>query len=154
MTTTNLYQVALSKAMALCSKSEYCISDISTKLSSWGVGVQDAEKVVIALIKEKFIDENRYAGFFVRDKFRFNKWGRIKIAAHLRMKKIPHEIINKALDSIDNEQYITVLKGLLTEHRRHIKAKNQFDLKGKLLRYGQSKGFENGLLFDLLNNFE
>jgi regulatory protein len=70
------------------------------------------------------------------------------------MKNIPSEIIKDALDSIDNEQYIAILKNLLSEHRRHIKAKNQYDLKGKLLRYGQSKGFETGLLYDLLNDFE
>jgi len=154
MNSPDLYQAALSKAMALCSKSEYCINDIRTRISSWGVEGKDAEKIITVLVKEKFIDEKRFAGFFVRDKFKFNKWGKVKIAAHLRMKKISHETIEEALNTIDNEQYMAVLKGLITEHRRHIKAKNQFDLKGKLLRYGQSKGFENRLLFDLLNNFE
>lgn len=152
--TEDLYKAALSRAMALCSKSEYCISDIQAKLNKWGIGEKEAGKIISALVKEKFLDEKRYAGFFVHDKFKFNKWGRIKIAAHLKMKNIPSEIIMEALESIDNEQYIDVLKDLLTEHRRHIKAKNQYDLKGKLLRYGQSKGYENGLLFDLLSNFE
>ncbi len=154
MTGTDLYQTALSKAMALCSKHEYCIDEISTKLTAWGVNENDSSRIINSLVKDKFLDEKRYAGYFVRDKFKFNKWGRIKIASHLRMKNIPSDIIKDALDSIDNEQYMAVLKNLLSEHRKHIKAKNQFDLKGKLLRYGQSKGFENGLLFDLINNFE
>ena len=151
--TEDLHKAALSRAMALCSKSEYCISDIQAKLNKWGIGEKEAGKIVSALVKERFLDEKRYAGIFVRDKLKFNKWGKIKIAAHLRMKNIPSGIIKEALESIDNEQYVGMLKNLLSEHRRHIKAKNQYDLKGKLLRYGQSKGFENGLLFDLINNF-
>jgi len=154
MTGTDLYQTALSKAMSLCSKHEYCIDEISTKLTAWGVNENERSRIINSLVKDKFLDERRYAGYFVRDKFKLNKWGRIKIAAHLRSKKISSETIKEALDSIDNEQYMTVLKNLLSEHRRHIKAKNQFDLKGKLLRYGQSKGFESGLLYDLLNDFE
>ena len=154
MPATDLYQTALSKAMALCSRHEYCIDEIRTKLTAWGVNENDSSRIINSLVKEKFLDEKRYAGYFVRDKFKFNKWGRIKIAAHLKMKKIPSDIIKDALDSIDNEQYMAILENLLAEHCRHIKAKNQYDLKGKLLRYGQSKGFENGLLFDLLSNFE
>lgn len=154
MTSTDLYQSALSRAMALCSQKEQCIDDITKKLTAWELSENDSRKIINSLLKEKFIDEKRYAGFFARDKFRFNKWGKIKIAAHLKMKNIPSGIIKEALESIDNEEYVDVLKNLLSEHRRHIKAKNQYDLKGKLLRYGQSKGFENGLLFDLINNFE
>jgi regulatory protein len=153
MSEGELYKSALSRAMALCSKSEYCIDDIRTKLHSWSVSDKDSERIITSLVKEKFLDEKRYAGFFVRDKFKFNKWGRIKIAAHLKSKNIPAEIIKFALDSIDNEIYIKTLKDLLTEHRKHIKAKNQFDQKGKLLRYGLSKGFESWLLYDLLNDF-
>lgn len=154
MTGTDLYQTALTKAMALCSKHEYCIGEIRTKLTAWGVNENDSSRIIGSLVKDKFLDEKRYAGYFVRDKFKFNKWGRIKIASHLKMKNIPSDLIKDALDSIDNEQYIEVLKNLLSEHRRYIKAKNQYDLKGKLLRYGQSKGFESGLLYDLLNDFE
>jgi regulatory protein len=153
MSEGELYKSALSRAMALCSKSEYCIDDIRTKLHSWSVSDKDSERIITSLVKDKFLDEKRYAGFFVSDKFKFNKWGRIKITAHLKSKNIPAEIIKHALDSIDNEIYIKTLKDLLTEHRKHIKAKNQFDQKGKLLRYGLSKGFESSLLYDLLNDF-
>ncbi|OFY57669.1 MAG: hypothetical protein A2V50_00840 [Bacteroidetes bacterium RBG_19FT_COMBO_42_10] len=154
MSESDLCKTALSRAMALCSKHEYCIDDIRTKLLSWGMGDNDSERIINTLVKEKFLDEKRYSEIFVREKFRFNKWGRIKIAAHLKSKKIHSEIIKNALDLIDNEQYIEVLKDILSVHRKHIKAKNQYDLKGKLLRYGLSKGFESSLLYDLLNDFE
>jgi regulatory protein len=149
-----LFRIGLDKAMAQCSRREFCVDDIRNKLSLWGLGREDADKVIKTLIAEKFIDESRYSAAFVRDKFKYNKWGRVKIAAHLRSKKIPEETINEALRSIDNDHYINFLKGLLEGHRRTVKAKNKYDLKSKLLHYGLSKGFESNLLYDILNDLD
>lgn len=149
-----LYRIALNKAMALCSHREYCFDDIWNKLISWGVGNSDAEKIIDVLIRENFINELRYATAFVKDKFRYNKWGKMKISSHLKMKKIPSGIIMTALDSIDYDDYMKSLIDLITIHRRTVKAKNQYELKAKLLRYGLSKGFESSLLYDILNELE
>jgi regulatory protein len=75
----------------------------------------------------------------------------LKISAHLRAKNIPGNIIDQALNTLDNEEYKQMLNNLLTSHRRSVKAKNQYDLKAKMMRYGLSKGFESSLLYDLLN---
>ena len=154
MAEKELFTVALSKAMNLCSQREYCREDIRSKLEFWGVEYDDSEKILEILIKENFINETRYASAFVRDKFKYNKWGKVKIAAHLKAKNIPGDIIRLALDNIDNEQYIKFIRELINGHRRTIKAKNQYDLKAKLLRYGLSKGFESSLLFEILNDPE
>jgi regulatory protein len=147
-------KVILNKAMALCSGKEYCVEDIRNKLSSWGVEDKDAGNILETLIKENFINETRYANAFAGDKFRYNKWGKLKIAAHLRAKKLPAEIINAALDSIDNEEYRRLVQSILDTHRKSVKAKNQYDMKAKLLRFGLSKGFESSLLYDMLNDME
>ena len=149
-----LFKICLDKAMAQCSHREFCVDDIRSKLSLWGLEKDDGEKVIKTLIAEKFIDETRYSSAFVRDKFKYNKWGRVKIGSHLKSKKISEETINEALKSIDNDQYIYFLRGLLDGHRRTIKAKNKYDLKSKLLRYGLSKGFESSLLYDILNDLD
>ncbi len=152
MTEESFYQTALTKSMALCSAREYCTADILSKLNSWGVGNSDSLKIIRILVKENFINETRYASAFVKDKFNYNKWGKVKIAAHLRAKHLSSDIIDRALDSIDNETYLKAAKEMISSHRRHIKAKNQYDLKGKLLRYGLSKGFESSLIYDLLTD--
>ncbi len=154
MAGNTLYKISLEKAMAQCSRREFCIDDIRNKLNLWGVESVDAEKILNILVKENFINESRYAAAFVKDKFKYNKWGRVKIAVHLKAKKLPSDIISSALDSIDNEQYNQLLLGLIEGHSRTVKAKNQYDLKSKLLRYGLSKGFESSLLYDILNKFE
>jgi regulatory protein len=149
-----LYNTALNKAMAICAGREMCNSDINQKLISWGVKVDDADKILDLLTQGKFIDEERYTVAFVKDKFRNNKWGKIKIGAALRMKRIPDEMIRKALQSINDAEYLELLKSIITKHKKTIKAKNQFDLKGKLLRHCLSKGFESQLIYDLLNDAE
>ena len=154
MSENTIFGVALNKAMTLCSRQELCSEDVRNKLLIWGVVKDDIEKIISILIKENFINESRYATAFVRDKFNYNKWGKIKITAHLRAKKLSPDIIRTALDLIDNEQYVKILRGLINDHRRSVKAKNQYDLKAKLLRYGLSKGFESSLLYDILNDLE
>jgi regulatory protein len=151
MADKELYTIALNKAMALCSSREYCCYDIRNKLTAWGVGDDDSERIIGILLKESFINESRYAAAFVRDKFKYNKWGKVKIAAHLKFKKLNSGVIKTALDSIDNEQYIKFLHDLINSHRGTVKYKNQYDLKAKLLRYGLSKGFESSLLYGILN---
>ena len=149
-----LFKTALHKSMAQCSRRELCISDVRTKLESWSVSLTDSEKIISLLIKENFINEERFVLAFVKDKFNYNKWGKVKIAAHLRVKNIPGNIIKKALDVLDSDLYVKTLRELISGHRRFVKAKNQYDLKAKLLKYGLSKGFESSLLYDLLNEIE
>lgn len=147
---SELFKAALSKAMALCSKREYCREDIRLKLNDWGLGDNDSGRVLATLVSEKFIDEKRYSRAFARDKFNYNKWGKIKISALLRMKRIPSETISEALASIDQDLYLQTLKDLISSHRKHVRAKNQFEMNGKLLRFALSKGFESSLVYDIL----
>ena len=128
--------------MVLCSKAEKCVSDIQQKLDNWGVEPADAQKIIETLIAERFIDEERYARYFVRDKFRFNQWGRVKIAFMLRSKKIPAILIEEALLEIEDEAYFELLSKLLNDKARKTKFINEYDKKGKLIRFAQSKGFE------------
>jgi regulatory protein len=154
MSDNELFRTALNKAMALCAGREYSPGEITAKLQSWGIDENDSYRIIVLLKKENFINEERYAMEFVKDKFHYNKWGKLKISAHLRAKNISGEIIKKALDTLDNETYKKTLSNLLISHRRSVKAKNQYDLKAKLVRYGLSKGFESSLLYDLLNTLE
>lgn len=145
-----LYRTALNKAMSLCASREMCNSDMKNKLISWGVREDDAEKIITVLKHGKFIDDERYAAAFVKDKFRQNKWGKIKITAALRLKRVPDDVIRMALDNIDDAEYIDLLKSIIEKQRKSVKAKNKYDLKGKLLRHCLSKGFESHLVYDIL----
>jgi regulatory protein len=145
---------ALSKSMALCSRSEKTIADIKNKLNDWSINEQDAKTIIEKLVAENFINERRYAVAFTRDKFRFNQWGKTKIAYMLKAKNIPLPIINEALEEIDMVEYQTLIQRLISDKKRRTSSQNVFDLKAKLMRYALSKGFEYEVINEVLKRTE
>ena len=99
-------------------------------------------RCVELLETEKFIDDERFCRAFVNDKFRFSKWGKMKIAQGLYMKKIPSDVAWRYLNEIDEEEYLSVLRDLLASKRKSIHASDDYELNGKLMRFAMSRGFE------------
>ena len=137
---------ALNKAAAYCTLCERCISEVSTKLTAWGVPHYEQQKIIARLIEEKFIDEKRYCHAFVNDKVKFNRWGRIKITAALRDKRLSQEHIKEALEDIDEEVYIQALKETIDIKRRELKDKNDLATQQKIIRHAASRGYEPALI--------
>lgn len=135
------YEKLLARAAKLCSTSEKCSHDVRNKLTTWGLDEQQAEKAIARLVEQKFIDDARFASYFVKDKLKFNKWGRIKIGYALRQKELPDEIIHAALEEIDESTYSEILDQLIRQ-----KARSAGDLqipanKAKVLRFAAQRGF-------------
>jgi regulatory protein len=133
---------ALNRIASLCSTSEHCLSEVTDKLKRWQISSNAAERIIAYLFKEKFIDESRYAKAFVRNKYRFAKWGTIKISQALRLKQINPADIRMALDEINRNEYFAILKTLLQTKQKNIRAKSTYEFTGKLIRYGLSRGFD------------
>lgn len=145
------YRVALQRASALCSSQEQCSSHIREKLKIWKVTEEDAAKIIELLQKEKFLDDARYAAFYVRDKYRLNGWGKIKLMYMLRQKEISQELIQEAMEQIDQEEYRQTCERLISEKSATLKESNQFKRKGKLFRYAAQRGFESDLIHQILS---
>ena len=154
MTHGNLIKRSLQRAMAICAGSEHSSGDIRHKLTLWGLNANDSEEVIRMLIKENFINDKRYASAYTADKLRNNRWGKIKILSQLRSKGISEEIIRSALNEVNDSEYTYMIREVLSSYRKTVKAKNQFDLKGKMMRFGLSRGYESNLLYDLLSDLE
>ena len=137
---------ALNKAAAYCTLCERCISEVSAKLTAWGVPQSEQERIIARLTNEKFIDEERYCRAFVNDKVKFNRWGRIKITAALREKHLPQEYIKEALENIDEEAYMQSLKEVIEIKRREFKGKDDFATQQKIIRHAASRGYEPALI--------
>jgi regulatory protein len=145
------YETALKRAAALCSSQEQCTSHIRQKLNSWKVSEQDAEKVIQVLKREKFLDDTRYASFYVKDKFRFNGWGKIKLRVMLAQKGIAEQAIEDALNQIDPERYRQRCEAIISEKAATLRETNQFKRKGKLFRFAAQRGFESDLIHQILS---
>lgn len=145
------YKDALRRAAALCSNQEQCTGHIREKLRSWNVDSELANKIILKLHEEKFLDDRRYARFYVRDKFKLNRWGKIKITALLRQKGIQEAVIQEALLEINEKEYHQVCADLISTKSASLHEKNLFARKGKLFRFAASRGFESDLIHRILS---
>ena len=105
---------ALSLAAAICSKKEHCSWEIQEKLVKWEIPEKEIDRIMTFLHQHRFIDDARYAQAYAEDKFRFNHWGKQKIALMLHRKKIDPDLISQVLEALDTDTYqeacLTLLK--------------------------------------------
>lgn len=140
---------ALNKAAAYCTLCERCISEVSKKLTTWGVPPAEQQRIIDRLQDEGFINEERYCRAFVNDKLRFNRWGRVKIRAALYEKRLPQEYIAQAIEEIDEEEYMQTLHDLVATKQRELKNED-FATKQKIIRFAASRGFEPAKILQIV----
>ena len=127
---------------ARCSVSEQCLSDVEAKLAKYDLTEEERTRILRYLVEEKYVDDGRYAEAYVRDKYRFNKWGRIKITQGLRMKGIDRETIDAAMEAIDEREYLDILRDLIKAKRKSTRGKSDYEINGKIVRFAAGRGFE------------
>ena len=133
---------ALSRVAAYCSTAEHCRAEVTEKLQRWGIPYDTIDRIINRLEQEKYIDEERFCRAFIHDKYRFAKWGKIKIGQALQLKKIPQSVFYRYLNEIDEDEYLAVLDNLLAVKRKSVHAENEYELNNKLVRFALSRGFE------------
>lgn len=126
---------------ALCAQAEHCQYEMLEKMRRWELDDEAQARVMQRLVSERYVDDERYARAFVKDKVRYNKWGRRKVEQALWQKHIDEDIRQRVLDEVDNEEYLTVLRPLLKQKRKTTKASSDYELNQKLLRFALSRGF-------------
>ena len=108
-------QEALMRLEALCARSEQCTLDLRQKLYKWEISPSDSDVIIKKLIKTRFVDDSRFAVAFCRDKYRFNRWGRMKIVYGLRAKQLSSHDIQEALKTIDDKEYEDILVSVVKQ---------------------------------------
>lgn len=139
---------AKTKLAKLCSMKEICENEALEKLLKWEIEFDDAQDIISWLVAEKFIDNNRYSRFYVHDKYRFNKWGRIKIRYALKLKNISNSDIDNAMKGIDKSEYFDILLQIVKAKILSTKENDAYKLKAKVYANAQSKGYESDLIFE------
>ena len=140
------YEMALQRLSALCASAEHCEYEMTEKMRTWEVEESDCERIMEYLRKAKFVDDERYARAFVKDKIKYNKWGRRKVEQGLWAKHIAEDIRQRVLDEVDESQYKSVLTDLLKSKRRSIKAANDYEMNRKLIKFALSRGFDYSIV--------
>ena len=134
-------QEAYLQLAAICAQAEHCEQEMRDKMKRWELDETVQNRIIDRLTKERYIDHERYARAFVKDKIRYNKWGRRKVQQALWMKRIDNDIQQRVLDEIDEKEYLDVLRPLLKQKRKSIKADSDYELNQKLVSFALSRGF-------------
>ena len=134
-------QEAYLRLTILCAQAEHCEQEMRDKMKRWELDGTVQDRIIARLVKERYIDDERYAHAFVKDKIRYNKWGRRKVQQALWQKHIDADIQQRILDEIDESEYLAVLRPLLQQKRKSIKAQSDYEMNQKLVRFALSRGF-------------
>ena len=141
---------ALQKLKHYCAYQERCHSEVKEKLYSLGVWKQEQDQLISSLIEENYLNEERFAIAFAGGKFRAKQWGRVKIKYDLRQKQVSAYCIKKALQQIDEEEYLKVLTKFAKEKYASLKSEQYLVRKKKTAAYLLQRGFESELVNDIL----
>lgn len=136
---------AIVRLESLCARAEHCTFELMTKLRGWGITGATAEEIIDRLVDNRFVDDLRFARSFVRDRYRFSGHGRRKIALALIAKRIPRDIIDTAMEEIDEEIYFDNLRQLIDRKAATLDV-DTFEDRNKLYRYGLGRGYESSLV--------
>lgn len=125
----------------LCAQAEHCQYEMTEKMRRWELSEEAQARIMERLVNERYVDDERFARAFIKDKVRYNKWGRRKVEQALWQKHIDKDIRQRALDDVDDEEYLAVLRPLLKQKRKSTKAENDYELNRKLVRFALGRGF-------------
>lgn len=143
------YSRSLSRLQRLCSKAEYCRADIYRKaLKDLDGDAAEAARLVDELIRDRYVDDARYASAFAREKASLQGWGPVKIRFQLRAKGVSDAVITAALEEIDESSADARLQRLLASKAKTLEGDPQFRLK--LIKFGLSRGYEYSKVEDAL----
>ncbi|KQM70028.1 RecX family transcriptional regulator [Pedobacter sp. Leaf216] len=137
---------ALAKAESFCVYQERSQKEVRYKLVEWGMRGDELEEIISELIVNNFLNEERFAKSYASGKFNIKHWGRIKIKQGLKLKGVPDKILQKAIYSIDDDDYILTIEKLALKKAQSLSENDPFKRKNKLMNYLQAKGFETDLI--------
>jgi len=141
---------ALAKAESFCVYQERSQKEVRYKLVEWGMRGDELEEILSDLIINNFLNEERFAKSYASGKFNIKHWGRVKIKQGLKLKGVPDKILQKAIYSIDDDDYMQTIEKLVIKKAQSLNENDPFKRKNKLMSYLQAKGFETDLILLVL----
>lgn len=141
---------ALLKLQHYCAYQDRCHKEVRSKGISIGIYGEWLEELISELIKNNFLDEERYARSYARGKFRFKKWGRNRIIKEFKYRDISEYCIRKALSEIDEEEYLSILNDVYEKKLEQFSTIDDFKKHQKAMNYCISRGFEPELVYQVL----
>lgn len=148
---TYTLQEATKKLEHYCAYQERCHKEVKQKLESMHMIPEAIDVIIVHLLDQNFLNEERFAKTFVSGKFKIKKWGRRRLTYELKKKDIGKVNINQALAEIGNAEYVEVFNELAEKKANSIRESNVFKKRKKLIDYLQYRGWEMHLIYQKAN---
>lgn len=149
---SNYLKQVFVKVSKFCAYQERTHQEVRTKLREYQCYGDDAEEVIVALIEDNFINEERFAKSFARGKFRLKYWGKTKIKHELKQRGLSKYCINSGLSEIPDDEYEATICRLIEKKKEEISGETIFVQKGKITKYLLQKGYEQDIISDLVKD--
>ncbi|RTY90872.1 RecX family transcriptional regulator [Flavobacterium sp. GT3R68] len=142
---------ARNKLEHYCAYQERCHGEVIEKLKSLNMIPQAIDLIVVHLIDNNYLNEERFACSFARGKHHIKHWGKVRIVNELKFRKISQYNINTALKEITPEEYAATFHALAEKQWETIKERSLPKKKKKFCDFLLRKGFESNLVYDKVN---
>lgn len=151
------YETLWQKASRYCARQERAVGDVRRKLYEWGAPTADSDSIVAELYRLEFLDDRRYAHAFIRDKFHFNGWGRVRLRQELRQKQLSEAVVEELLEEQPAEDtYRTKAEEIAREQWQKVLRKHPeaapYENRQRVGAFLQRRGFEPGIIYPLLEH--
>lgn len=144
---------AQKKLEAYCAYQERCHKEVRNKLKEMKMIPEAVNKIMVHLIEQNYLNEERFAKAFVRGKFRIKKWGKNRLLKELKLREISKYSIESALKEIDLDEYYITLDELIQKRISQVKEPNIYKKKKKVIDYMLYRGWESNLVYEKLNDY-
>ena len=137
-----------------CAYQERCHAEVQQKLREYAISTAEKDEIIVYLLHNNYLNEERFALLFAVSKFHQKKWGKVRIKIELKARQISDFLIQKALKEINPEEYETTFDQLAIHHWKSIRESNLLKKKKKFCDYLLRKGWENDRVFEKAHEFE
>lgn len=151
-TKTYTLSEAKKKLEYYCAYQERCHKEVNEKLKGLGMIPIAIDEIIYHLIKNNYLNEERFAKSFSRGKFNNKNWGRLRIKRELKFKQVSEYNIKIALKEIPEEDYIKKIYSISEKKIETLQQKTKQEKKKKLLNYLVYRGWENQLIYQVIND--
>lgn len=148
------FQEIKSKLEYFCSYQDRCHKEVMKKLSGFVLIDEIKEQIIIHLIENKYIDEERFAKSFARGKHNYKGWGKNRIVQELKFREISKRNIDLALLELPNEIYLENFHNLAEKNWLSIKERKGPKKNKKFVDFLLRKGYETNLIFEKLKELD
>lgn len=139
------------KMINYCVYQDRCHQEVEQKMKEFLLIPEAKDEILLYLIQENYLNEERFTRSYIRGKFYVKHWGRNKIKNHLKFKGVPEKLILSCYDEIDDEDYENAIKKIYQQYYEKQKGLKGYQKQAKTIKYLIGKGFEYDIIQEVIN---